>query len=295
MPKNTDSTYGRRDFLTGSAAALIGAGLLGVTRGSKALAAPHQLVGDVATHNMLVVGEKTVFLSHLPMFKDEDDRGNLVTTPHRFQVILEANLTRGSNTQPQTAYAADRHRNQTTKIYTLNPSQTFALASLVSNKPRRSFRGTIFRGHFERKGHVAILRDVDVTVRNVVHFQEFDPNAAKLDKLEYFFFGKGDELFMAHLITSPPDFDQVISVQVPDHQFTDAQLSKGVRVVFSARGNSIASRMKEGQQDAGEISVGGAPQKVQVKALREFYFEEGELRVPPSFSSTAQERSAGFP
>ena len=134
-----------------------------------------------------------------------------------------------------------------------------------------------------------------MTVRNVVHFHEFDPKAAKLGKLEYFFFGKGDELFMAHFITSPPDFDQVVSVQVPDHQFTDAQLSKGVRVVFSARGNSIASRMKEGQQDAGEISVGGAPQKIQVKALREFYFEEGELQVPPSFSSTTEERSAGFP
>ena len=120
MPKNTDSIYGRRDFLTGSAAALIGAGLLGVARGSKALAAPHLLAGDVATHNMLVVGEKTVFLSHLPMFKDQDRRGNLVTTPHRFQVVLEANLTRGSSAQPQTAYAADRRRNQATKIYTLD-------------------------------------------------------------------------------------------------------------------------------------------------------------------------------
>ena len=295
MPKNSDSTYGRRDFLTGSAAALIGAGLLGVARASKALAAPHRLAGDVATHNMLVVGEKTIFLSHLPMFKDEDDNGNLVTTPHRFQVVLEATFTRGSNTQPQSAYAADRRRNQARKIYTLEPSQEFALVSLNSSNPPPSFKGTIFRGHLERRGHVAILKDVDVTVRNVVHFQEFDPNAAKLDKLEYFFFGKGDELFMAHLITSPPDFDQVISVQVPDHQFTDAQLSKGVRVVFSARGNSIASRMKEGQQDAGEISVGGVPQKIQVKALREFYFEEGELRVPPSFDSTAEELSARFP
>src|SRR5437588_1928829 len=112
MPKKTDSTYGRRDFLTGSAAALVGAGLLGVARSSRALAAPHRFDGDVATHNMLVVGEKTVFLSHLPMFKDADDAGNLFITPHRFQVVLEATLTRGSNTQPQSTYAADRRRNQ---------------------------------------------------------------------------------------------------------------------------------------------------------------------------------------
>src|SRR5437588_3210743 len=103
MPKKTDSTYGRRDFLTGSAAALVGAGLLSVAHASKTLAAPHRLAGDVATHNMLVVGEKTVFLSHLPMFKDADDAGNLFITPHRFQAVFEASFTRGSDAQPQSA------------------------------------------------------------------------------------------------------------------------------------------------------------------------------------------------
>ena len=294
MSKNLSDGYGRRDFLTGGLAALVGAGFLGAARGTKALAA-HLQRGDVATHNMLVVGEKTVFLSHLPMFKDQDDGGNLVTTPHRFQAILEATLTRGNNPQPQADYAADRRRNQATRIYTLSPAQTFALASLVSNRPRRSFKGTIFRGHLERDGSVAILNGVDVTVKNVVHFREFDPKAARPGKLEYFFFGKGGELFMAHLITSPPDFDQIFSVEVPDHQFTDAQLGKGVRLVFPERENSVPSRIREGQQAAGEISVGGAPKRIQVKASREFYFEEGELRVPPAFGATAEERAAGFP
>src|SRR2546423_10694642 len=103
MPKKTDSTYGRRDFLTGSAAALVGAGLLGVAHASKTLAAPHRLAGDVATHNMLVVGEKTVFLSHLPMFKDTDRSGNLVTTPHRFQAGFEASFTRRSDAPAQSS------------------------------------------------------------------------------------------------------------------------------------------------------------------------------------------------
>jgi hypothetical protein len=293
--KNIRNSYGRRDFLTESVAALVGAGLLGEALASKALAAPHQHSGDIATHNMLVVGEKSVFLSHLPMFKDQDNAGNLVTTPHRFQAILEATLTRGNSMQPQSVYTADRRRHQTAKIYMLNPTQTFMLSSLVSNPPRRSFKGRIFRGHFERDGRVAILNDIDVTVKTVVHFHEFDPQAARPDKLEYLFFGKGDELFMAHLITSPPDFDQIFSVQIPDHQFTDAQLGKGVRVVFSERANSVPSRIKEGEQAAGEISVGDAPQKIQVKALREFYFEEGELQAPSVFETTSEERSAGFP
>ena len=44
-------------------------------------------------------------------------------------------------------------------------------------------------------------------------------------------FGKGDELFLAHLITRPPDFDQILSVKVSGHAFTDAELGQGVRII----------------------------------------------------------------
>jgi hypothetical protein len=37
-----------------------------------------------------------------------------------------------------------------------------------------------------------------------------------------------------------------------------------------------------------------APFKVRLKAGTEFYFEEGELRVPASFNPTPAERRAGF-
>jgi hypothetical protein len=45
-----------------------------------------------ATHNMLVIGEKAVFLSHLPMFGASDPTKDDFS-PHRFQVILEATFT----------------------------------------------------------------------------------------------------------------------------------------------------------------------------------------------------------
>lgn len=295
MSNELGDGYGRRGFLKGGVAALVSAGLLREARESKALPALPQHHGDIGTHNMLVVGEKTVFLSHLPMFKELKE-GKLVVTPHRFQVVLEATFMRGSSAQPQTTYAADRTQHPDTKIYMVSPGETFRLADLVAGRPRRSFKGTVFRGHFEREGNVAILDDVDVTVKNVVHFHEFDPKAARLGKLEYFVFGKGDEIFMAHLITSPPDFDQMVAVQLTDQKLTDAQLDKGVRVVFTERDNSVASRMKEGEQAAGEIGVGRAPrQKIQVKASREIFFEEGELQVPPNFDTTEEEGSAGFP
>src|SRR5947209_2866338 len=48
------------------------------------------------THNMLVVGTETVFLSHLPMFDTVNKNGTDYTSPHRYQVILQATFHRVS-------------------------------------------------------------------------------------------------------------------------------------------------------------------------------------------------------
>jgi hypothetical protein len=136
----------------------------------------------------------------------------------------------------------------------------------------------VFRGHLERLGNKLIIENADVTIQNVVHFREFDPAAKKLDQLEYILFGKGSELFLAHLITRPPDFDQVISINVTGHSFTDEELRKGLRVVFP-RPNTIAKRLAGKQEAVAEVKdSGGEPLKVKVKALVEYYFEAGELR-----------------
>jgi hypothetical protein len=52
----------------------------------------------VGTHGMLLVGEKTIYLSHLPMFTDPT---------HSFQVILEVTLARDGE-DPHAAYLSDR-------------------------------------------------------------------------------------------------------------------------------------------------------------------------------------------
>jgi hypothetical protein len=244
-----------------------------------------------ATHNMVVVGEDTVYLSHLPMFQKEGGS----PMPHRYQVILEVTFAN------QEGYVKDRREHQTTKIYTLNP-EVFVLPELVSadpqHQPRRSFKAKeIFRGHLERNDSVSILQDVEVSVKQVCHFREFDPKAQKSPQLEYVLFGNGQELFLAHLIAAPPDFDQILAVKVTDHEFTNEELAKGIPVVFPETTNAAASRLREKQQVAGEMKVdtAPAPQKIQVEVNRELYFEEGELRVPPDFQTTSAEKQAGFP
>ena len=47
--------------------------------------------------------------------------------------------------------------------------------------------------------------------------------------------------------------------------------------------------MKEGEQAQAEISGG---RKLSVRAVREFYFEEGELRMPATFDTTPEEKKA---
>lgn len=237
----------------------------------------------LATHNMLVVGEQAVFLSHLPMFQEKGEN----PMPHRYQVILEAKLAR------QEDYAKDRREHPGTTIYTLNP-EDFVLPELVS-KPLSSFKTkTLFRGHLERDDNVPILQNADVSVQRVIHFREFDPKAKKPRQLEYLLFGKEDELFLAHLIVAPPDFDQILAVKVTGHPFTDAELAQGVTVVFPGTKNTAAKRLKV-QRVAGEATVGSSRKKIQVDVSRELYFEEGELRVPASFASTPEETKAGFP
>ena len=242
---------------------------------------------EPGTHNMLVVGERTVYLSHLPMFQEKGKP----PMKHRYQAILEATLAN------QEEYAKDRQAHPATTIYTLNP-EDFVLPDLVSQfEPLRRFKANeVFRGHLEREG-VSILQDVEVTVTRVIHFREFDPKAKRPRQLEYLLFGKGGEIFLAHRIVRPPDFDQVLSVKAVEPAFTDEELARGVTVVFPGTRNSPTRRLGA-KKVAGEATLAGSPavsRKIRVDVGKELYFEQGELRVPATFDSTSEERKAGFP
>lgn len=242
-------------------------------------------------HNMMVVGEKSVFLSHLPMFM----------SPHNFQVILEATFTSGGRSV-QEIYTKDRQSNKQTKMYTLEPQESFKLPSLFTPNPpsRNSFKGTIFRGHLERGGKkIAGLTNIDVNVKRVIYAQQLGRGLDKSDKLTYILFGKSQELFLAHVIARPPDFDQILSVKI-DNPPSDEELSRGVSVVIQNRENSASSRIQEKEKLTGQGHVTGAHQflQLQIQAGVEFYFEEGELSsskmTDEMFDPTPEERKAGF-
>ncbi len=269
MNRIKDHDIGRREFVATSATAALGIACAGLTNRAKAVTDSRSLhsADQVAVHGMLLFGGKTVYLSHLPLFG---------TTPHRYQVILEVALTKAGG-DPHADYVQDRLRHPATKFYTFEP-ELFVLPDLnPKNQLRSSFKGKIFRGHFERTG-IAINRDVTATVTRVIHFREFDPQAAGLPQLEYFLFGKSQELFLAHLITKPPDFDQIVPVVKTDQPFTDEALGLSVPITFPGKMNAPAKRIKASSQVIGQMKkADGSPVQVKLQTKAELYFEAGEL------------------
>jgi hypothetical protein len=245
---------------------------------------------DCGQHNMMVVGEKAVFLSHLPMFQSE----------HRFQVILEVAFQKNGK-DLESIYTEDRKNHPDTKMYTVEPVEKFVLPRLFTSSgqpPQRdAFQGIVYRGHLERQSTaIGALKPVYVKVTRVVYARELQSTDRKSDQLEYILFGKGPELFLAHKISQAPDFDQILAVAVDGHTFTEAELHRGVTVMIPDHENAPSQRIKEGEKVSGQGHVTGAHQflELQIHATRELYFEEGELMLEPDFRPTAEERNAGF-
>jgi hypothetical protein len=254
--------------------------------------APRKPDRDCGQHNMMLVGEETVFASHLPMFDSE----------HRFQLILEVKLEKGDENL-NSIYTRDRKEHLDVRMYTLQPSKLFVLARLFGadeGSRLRSFPASVFRGHLERLGNKKLnqLSDSDVAVERIVYAAEIGrPNGPdRTRQLEYIVFGKGKDTFVAHRITQAPDFDQLLRVEFSGRGLTDNELSKGLTIVIPDRPNDAKQRLRQGDtvNAEGHVGGGGPVLPLQVTVIGEPYFEEGELAAPPTFDPTRLELEAGF-
>jgi hypothetical protein len=262
---------------------------------------PPQCPANIGVHNMMVFGERSVFLSHLPMFVGLcPDRAHF-ETEHRFQFIVEATFEQPRTQRDVTElYKQDRKQHRDIRMYSLGPQQHFALAEIFmppgSGEPRRSFRADVHRGHLERPPEDIIkgLGGIDVRIKRVVHAHEFRPDHARPENLEYLLLGTPGELFLVHRIVAPGDFDQILPVRVTDQQFSDADLRQAVRVVVPGRPNASSSRLRGGQNATAQLMrADSQAQKITLQPLREIYFEESELAMPPA-EDTQEEHDSGF-
>lgn len=180
--------------------------ILSILAGVASLAAGHQ--DHPSVHGMAIVGEETIYLSHLPMFH----------SPHDYQAIFEAEL----DDSAKAVFLASKEASAET-VYTIAP-EAFVLPEMAVNP--RPFQAELFRGHFERGGEK--IAQATVTIRRVVYFRKFDPHQPKSAAATFFLFGKGKEKFLAHEISARPDFDQLLAVDMPGEEgqlFTAAGLT----------------------------------------------------------------------
>jgi len=155
----------------------------------------------------------------------------------------------------------------------------------------------VFRGHLERSPNDVILPDITVQIKRIVYKHEFSPKDKRPENLEYILFGTPDELFLAHRIVAPGEFDQLLPVKIAGQQFSDTDLSQGLHVVVSGRPNASSSRLRKGQDSTAQlIRANGESRNITLQPALEVYFEESELAVPPPLLSedTQEERDAGF-
>ena len=175
-------------------------------------------------HGMRIVGEQSIYLSHMGLFK---------SSCHDYQGIFEVSFE--GLDDPQKKYLDAQKKDSIQNEFTIKPTQEFVLAELASGKIS-SFKAKIYSGQYERSATNPKLLASDVTVKlkRVLHFRQFKPGAKQPSPLEYLLFGTSTEQLAAHLITAPPDFDQVVALKKP-LPLTDTELAKAVRLVLSKR------------------------------------------------------------
>lgn len=220
-----------------------------------------------AVHGMLIVGDVRVLMSHLPMFH----------APHDYQIIIETSLS-APGFDPRQKYVDDRHATLA-PIYTWVP-KPFVLSDLLKPNPAPpTMVGAIFRGHFERGGIAITGDDVEARVERILYSRRLIASDPPLTERRYFIFGSPSEPFLAHVITRPPDFDQITAVEIaaPRADWLTDWRGVGIALKIDGIDRAINAPLREGDQvNATKLDAPSAGSAV-LTVRREFYLETGDL------------------
>ena len=234
-----------------------------------ASAAPAQANDPPCIHGMRIVGEQSIYLSHMGLFND---------SCHDYQGVFEVKFEGASN--PQKIYLDAQKQDANQNEFTIKPTQEFVLPELAAGK-LTSFKANIYSGQYEQPTTKPKLLTSDVTVKlkQVKYFRQFKTGAKQPAMSEYLLFGTGTEQLAAHLITAPPDFDQIVAVKLP-LPLTDTELAKAVRLVLPNRSTpdskaNLSQALKPGDTQAIEVN-GQQPQKA-IEAGMQYFLETADF------------------
>ena len=90
-------------------------------------------------------------------------------------------------------------------------------------------------------------------------------------------FGNTSEQFLAHFISKPPDFDQILAVRSLTPKISEADLRQCPILSIADRPDAAASKLAEGFHGPIRLQAGKTAVTGQIAIRTELYFEAGEL------------------
>jgi hypothetical protein len=222
-------------------------------------------------HGMRIVGEKSIYLSHMPLFNSQC---------HSYQAILEVVFKGDGN--PQAKYLLDQAKSPIQNEYTIEPIEHFLLPKIGSGEVK-SFKANIHRGQYERNTEPQLIAsNITVAIKNVVYFQQLAVTADSHDSnfMQYLLFGDLNEKYLSHLITKPPDFDQILSSKVSLNSSDNISTLRAVKLVISGRKIMKSSKLKQALKPHDEVIslINGKGKPVKIKVGEEYFLETDDLK-----------------
>jgi hypothetical protein len=206
-------------------------------------------------HAFVMLGEKTLFLSHLTMFHMEN---------HCYQLVVQASLP-GNFMQ---RYLQERAEHPDETFFLGNSELDLWTVPQLQIGKRTCFLADIWRGipykkeytEWPWRGELPVIPNVPVCVERIVYFRHFDLNQEYPKSLSYLLFGAGEEAFLAHLQVKEPDFDQVATLTKRPEWLPEEQLQAAVPINFPGLpGNLLCTNPL--QNKLLEVAYAGFPKK----------------------------------
>ena len=221
----------------------------------------------LATHGQLVLGGSPSYLYHLPLFMNDPERH-----PHAFQIVLGVKFDKAGADELNTP-----HTPSANSFYTFVP-EPFEQTDLIAfERLLPSLRGSLHRGHFERPPSDLLAQKTEAEIVDVKYFREFGAEDKHSESLRYILFGDKHQWFLAHKLSAPPDFDQILVAQA-ELPGDNSEILDGTAVIeLPGRGNNPADRLRPGEELSCATDSSPYPTELRIRVGSEVYCEIGEL------------------
>lgn len=221
-------------------------------------------VAPKVNHGFHLFGAQSLLLAHIPMFM----------APHQAQLFLEVTLATSDGTDAAPIYLEDKKKTGTLEYVLV--SDPLVLPTLAPDAPNRlqSFTGNLYRGWpFDQQWHLnlaqLLIPNVQIKVTRAIHYSSI-ATPITLEALTYYCFQTQETTYLAHVLSQPLDFTQLLTAQVTG---LGNQAEQGaIQLQFPGVANAEKNRLLPTQQASALTSPGG--QSVEVQVYQELNFDD---------------------